>query len=239
MTGIWWAHVRDARPALAALLPPSDVARMQRYHQAADRDRHLVAWALSRVIIGDLLGCAPAAVPVSRYCPQCGQSGHGKPYIGAAGTQTGAAGPHFSLSHAGDRVVVAVSSDGPAGVDVEATTRAADAIDGLVRAPAEQPARGADLLRRWVRKEAVLKATGHGLAMPMTRFAVAPPGAPARLLSWPDDPSLPGRLTLRDLASPPGYAAALAVIGPLGQLVTHDGAAVLAALRDGPAVTAR
>jgi hypothetical protein len=48
------------------------------------------------------------------------------------------------------------------------------------------------------------------------------------LLSWPADPSLPGRLALRDLASPVGYAAAVAVIGQLGTMTTHDGSAVLA-----------
>jgi hypothetical protein len=77
----------------------------------------------------------------------------------------------------------------------------------------------------------VLKATGHGLSVPMTCFAVSPPNAAAQLLSWPADPSLPGRLALRDLASPPGYATAIAVIGHLDTVTTHDGSAVLARVK--------
>jgi len=224
MTSVWWAHVQDARPELLVLLPSDEVTRMRRYRRAADQDRHLVAWALARVILGGMLGCSPAAVPVSRSCLHCGQTGHGKPQLSGSG-------PHFSLSHAGDRVIVTVSGDGPVGVDTEIDTRGADEIDHLVRAAAEEPAHGPSLLRRWVRKEAVLKATGHGLSVPMTCFAVSPPDAAAQLLSWPADPSLPGRLALRDLASPPGYATAIAVIGHLDTVTTHDGSAVLAQVK--------
>jgi 4'-phosphopantetheinyl transferase len=221
MTHLWWAHVQDARPELVDLLPDDEVTRMRRYRRAADQDRHLVAWALTRVILGGTLGCSPAAVPISRSCLHCGETGHGKPRLGGSG-------PHFSLSHAGDRVIVTVSGDGPVGVDTEVDTDGADEIDSLVRGSDEEPAHGPSLLRRWVRKEAVLKATGHGLSMPMTCFAVSPPHAAARLLSWPADPSLPGRLALRDLASPVGYAAAVAVIGHLDTMTTHSGSAVLA-----------
>jgi 4'-phosphopantetheinyl transferase len=128
-------------------------------------------------------------------------------------------------------VVVAVTDDGPVGVDVELTTRGDDKIDGLVRAHSERSVGGADLVRRWVRKEAVLKATGHGLAVPMTRFAVSPPDAAACLLTWPDDPTLPDRIGLDDLPCPRPYAAAVAVIGPRrGPVVCRDGSARLTAL---------
>jgi 4'-phosphopantetheinyl transferase len=206
------------------LLPGDEVTRMRRYRRAADQDRHLVAWTLARVILGGMLGCSPAVVPISRSCLHCGKTGHGKPQLSESG-------PHFSLSHAGDRVIVAVSGDGPVGVDTELDTRGADEIDRLVRASDEEPAHGRSLLRRWVRKEAVLKATGHGLSMPMTSFAVSPAHTAAQLLSWPADPTLPGRLALRDLASPPGYAAAVAVIGRLDMVTAHDGSAVLAKAR--------
>jgi 4'-phosphopantetheinyl transferase len=154
----------------------------------------------------------------------CGQPGHGKPRVEEGG-------PHFSISHAGDYVVVAVTDDGPMGVDVELITRGDDKIDRRVRADSERSAGGADLMRRWVRKEAVLKATGHGLAVPMTRFAVSPPDAPACLLTWPDDSTLPDRLRLYDLPCPRLYAAAVAVIGRRrGPVLCRDGSARLAAL---------
>lgn len=224
MTEAWWAHLRSARPALTTLLPADETTKLRDYRQAADRSRHLVGWALARAVLGDALQCAPPAVPIHRFCTHCRQPGHGKPQVKGDG-------PHFSISHAGDYVVVAVTDDGPVGVDVELITRGDDKIDRRVRAPGERSAGGADLVRRWVRKEAVLKATGHGFAVPMTRFAVSPPDARARLLTWPDDPTLPERLGLDDLPCPGLYAAAVAVIGPRrGPVRCRDGSARLAAL---------
>ncbi len=224
MTEVWWAHLRSARPASTALLPADEIMRLQDYRQAADRSRHLLGWALARVVLGGMLGCAPPSVPIDRFCGHCLRPGHGKPQV------TGG-GPHFSISHAGDYVVVAVSHDGPVGVDLELITPGIGMAGRLVRAHGEQPAEGTGLVRRWVRKEAVLKATGHGLAVPMTRFAVSPPDAHACLLTWPDDPTLPGRLQLDDLPCSYPYAAAVAVIGLRGEpVLCRDGSARLAAL---------
>lgn len=224
MTGLWWADIRDAHPVLRTLLTATEAARMRSYRKPADQARHLVAWALCRVVLGDLLGCAPASVPITRSCLRCGEAGHGKPGIDGRG-------PRFSLSHAGDRVVVAVCSDSAVGVDVEVIGSADDGIEALARAPSEEPVSGQDVIRRWVRKEAVLKATGHGLLIPMDCFAVTSPRAAPRLLSWPGDPGLPARMAMRDLETPPGYAAALAVIGPVGEVARHDGSAILARQR--------
>ena len=56
-------------------------------------------------------------------------------------------GIHFSLSHSGDRVMAAVS-DRPVGCDVEKTESFDEAF-----------------VRRWVRKEAYLKAVGCGFGL--------------------------------------------------------------------------
>lgn len=222
MTDVWWAELSAARPALRALLPASESARLDRYRRAEDASRHLVGWALARVILAAALGCQPLLVPIERMCTHCHRDGHGKPALRGGG-------PQFSISHAGRLVAVAVSDNGAVGVDVEMDTARGGAVDSLVRAPDEEPAQGHDLIRRWVRKEAVLKATGDGLRVPMTGFAVSPADARARLLTWPADPGLTRRLELRDLACPAGYAAALAVIGPAVTPPAHrDGSALLA-----------
>ena len=79
-----------------------------------DRDRTIVAWALVRTLLGDLLGEDPADVAIERHCVRCGSGDHGKPRLADT-----SAGIHFSLAHSGPHVVVAVSRAGPVGIDVE------------------------------------------------------------------------------------------------------------------------
>ena len=111
---VWWAQAGCAEPALAALLPAAERERAGRLRRAIDRDRTIVAWALARTLLGDLLGEAPPDVAIERHCVRCGSGDHGKPRLADT-----AAGVHFSLAHSGPHVVVAVSRAGPVGIDVE------------------------------------------------------------------------------------------------------------------------
>ncbi len=229
---IWWAEVADARPELAELLPPAELQRMGRYRRQADRDRILTAWVLARVVVGGILGVTPANVRVDRTCRRCGAA-HGKPQV---------TGVELSVSHAGERVVVAVSPSQALGVDVERIARFDDGLSqGLVAtvltSREQEELRGSvggedpqGFLRYWVRKEAVVKATGDGLLLPLRTFAVSAPAAPARVLSSPANPAVPADLTLRDIPCATGYVAALAVIGPAGPIEERDGSALLASL---------
>ncbi len=123
----------------------------------------------------------------------------GKPYVDG--------GPHFNLSHSGALAMIAVSASTPVGVDLERPARRSRA--DLVRrvcSTAEQAhvAAAADpdaaFIRLWVRKEAVLKASGEGLRGSLDRLAALDVlGAIAE------------GFRVDDLPSPaPGYVAALA-----------------------------
>jgi 4'-phosphopantetheinyl transferase len=65
------------------------------------------------------------------------------------------------------------------------------------------------LLRWWVRKEAVLKMTGHGLLVDPSHLEVSPPDEPPRLLAW-EGPGRHPQVELADLEVD-GAVAALAV----------------------------
>jgi hypothetical protein len=70
--------------------------------------------------------------------------------------------------------------------------------------------------RAWTRKEAWLKATGCGLPFGPEQVEVTlAAGEPARLLEVAGLPDATRRWSLRDLAVRPGYAAALAIAGPV------------------------
>jgi 4'-phosphopantetheinyl transferase len=114
-----------------------------------------------------------------------------------------------------------VSQAGEVGVDVQQVVDdSVQELSPLVLAESEarHVAVARDFFTYWTRKEALVKATGDGVAVPLGAV-VTPPGTPPRLLAYPR----PGGLVaqLRDLSPELGYVGAVAVLGP-GPLVVHE-----------------
>jgi 4'-phosphopantetheinyl transferase len=222
--------VPDAGPAVTVVLATSvavdrvvglldvaeraRVAAVARPQDAADRAS---AHALLRLVVGPVVGRGPASLVFTATCRTCGGP-HGRPEL------VGAPALGLSLSHAAGLVAVAVSTAGRVGVDVELVS--ATDFDGFERvalAPGEQARTPAERARTWVRKEALLKATGHGLAVEPRSVVLSGPGGAPRLLAW-TGPEHPGPVELRDVAvdgpdtaAVDGtHAAAVAVLGTGG-----------------------
>ena len=196
---VWWAAPVDpaAAPALVALLDHHERERMARFRLPADAARYLAAHALARIVLGRARDLPPAALVLDRTC-RCGAQ-HGKPTLDG--------GPEFSLTHAGDLVGVAVSGGGAVGLDVEQVRPMADlaAMAEHVGAPAEPEA----FFRAWTRKEALLKATGEGLAGPMTAITLGERG----VVAWTGPGAPRGPVWLHDLRPARGHPAAVAGLG--------------------------
>lgn len=236
---IWWATPSD-RPEVLALLPDGERARAARFRLAGDRARYVTGRALLRAVLADRTGLPAAAVPLAAACTHCGSREHGKPGVRGPDALRSA----VSLAHRGDRVVVALTAGRDVGVDVEAEA-GVGAPDGAgfssealapeewavhVRLPREQRRRA--FAAWWTRKEAVLKATGHGLGVPPSEVVVSAPGTPAALLAWRAEPGTGdlslGAAHLRDLAPGAGYVGCVAVLGGTALRVReYDGDAVL------------
>jgi 4'-phosphopantetheinyl transferase len=77
-----------------------------------------------------------------------------------------------------------------------------------------------------VRKEAVLKATGRGLAVAPERIEISPAGTAPALVAWTADHP-PADVAIADLDLGPGCHAAVAVLapGPL-EVMIHRAAGV-------------
>jgi 4'-phosphopantetheinyl transferase len=169
-----WAHAAES-PDLEALLDDGERARLASLRRADDRRSYLAAHTLARLVVSQFTGLSATTVLFAARCPRCGGS-HGKPHV------VGMPQLHLSLSHAAERVAVAVTTLGPVGVDVEAVAAAgfagfADvALTAREREPyrrlpsASQPRAAASL---WVRKEALVKATGDGIFVPPDTIEVA------------------------------------------------------------------
>lgn len=217
---VWWGRPDQELPWHHTLLDPTEQGRRGALRRAADQARFTVATALVKLVVAERLGVAAAGVVIDRSCTDCGRP-HGRPRL--PGRELA-----VSISHSGDRVLVAVT-DGPAvGADVEqvAPVNVAE-LATQVLGPGETAAALPDFFRYWTRKEAVVKATGDGLRMPLAQVMVAPPDAPATLLRYGDRRDLAA--SMADLSPGDGYAAAVAVLaaGPL-RLCERDGSSLLA-----------
>lgn len=176
------------RPAdWLAWVPAAEQARAARYAQPADQARFLVARAALRGLLGQHLDLPPAAVPLAL-------TAFGKPHLPVP------RGLHFNLSHSGAWVVL-VLAPCEVGIDAE-EVRPDFTYDDVARSqfgPGGQRhlQQSADprgtFYYLWTRREALAKATGHGLGE-----------APAA-----DEATRPG-WQLRSFEVAAGYPAALA-----------------------------
>jgi 4'-phosphopantetheinyl transferase len=249
---IWWAST--APPAAVDLLSSVERSRAGRFRRVEDRRRFVTARALLRLVLAPRLAVSPREVPLVAGCPVCGGRGHGR--VGLDGRRTDVA---FGVTRRGARVGVAVSDGRPIGVDVEAV-ETVDTFDGRTLTalamealgPAEHAAyrrlspgeRSHAMARWWTRKEAVLKATGDGLAFPLARLHVSRPDRAAALVAWEEPSRATGArpaVRLQDLDPGEGYVGCVAVLGsrPI-EIREHDGDAVLRGVaRRAPAATCR
>lgn len=202
------ARPRDERLLLRAreILDAEERARAGAFRRDADRDVYVVAHTALRSVLSELLGVRADALPLMRQpCAGCGGP-HGRPALRGSGI-------HFSLSHSGDLVMMALAR-APVGVDVErlagvqAVLGAQSALHvSEVRELARLPdhARQEAFTRAWVRKEAYLKGLGTGLVRsPGLDYVGTGPVPAVPAPGW----------ELRDVRVPAGYAAAVALRTP-------------------------
>lgn len=195
---------RAWQPQAMMLVDGRELERVLRKRRVVDRELTTFAYACHRLLLAEVLGMTPDRVPLQRDALGC-------PRLGGVEAWT-------SLSHSDGLIALAVSMVGPVGVDIEPLTRAAEMreiaarvahpheLAALSRLPeSEQPF---ELLALWVRKEALLKAAGIGLACTMESFE-APPDTRLSLPGNTDGPS--PRMRIHMLGDAAGGIAAAAV----------------------------
>lgn len=187
------------------LLSQAECERVRRKRHVSDRDELVLAYALHRLVLGNFLSCDPVEIALER-------DSLGRPFVQGNLVDT-------SLSHTQGAIAVAVSRQGFVGIDIEPAGRAVElpGIASSVMHPAEVEAlsclpeevRAQALLALWVRKEALLKASGIGLMREMPTFK-APVGQP---LGLPAADGTEGAVaTLHMLEAGPLWVAAIAAL---------------------------
>lgn len=165
------SHDLDADPRpdaeLDALLSAEERRRAERFAFPQLRRRYRVGRAVLRCALAHWTGKAPGALAFT-LGPQ------GKPALPA--------GPAFNLSHAEGTLLLGIVDHGRLGVDVECL-RLLDDLEALARysfaadeVAAVLARTGAEreraFLETWTRKEALLKALGGGLSLPLQACSV-------------------------------------------------------------------
>ena len=199
---------------LAAFLDADEHQRAARFQFANLRRQFTVARGVMRHVLAGYLRVHPAELTFT-YGPK------GKPALGGVGAGDGLT---FNLSHASELALLAVGRGRVIGVDIEAVRPLAelDAIalryfcptERAILAASDEHGRRSWFYRFWTRKEALLKATGDGLSLPLDRLDVS--GAnlgTAQPMTVLDGTGTPRQLTVQDLDPGDGYTGAVAVEG--------------------------
>ncbi|HKN51049.1 MAG TPA: 4'-phosphopantetheinyl transferase superfamily protein [Amycolatopsis sp.] len=218
-----WSAPLPAEPRFMALLDDVEQGRFEAYRQDADKRRFLTGRVLAKTIAAERLGLDVSSVVFDATCEDCGKP-HGRPRIPGADLA-------LSISHSGELIGVAATPDVPVGLDVEtANRRAEDSLIEYALSPAEQKSlsgltaeeRSAAFFVFWTRKEAVMKATGKGLKIPLQSITFSGHDEPARLISSGAPELDPARTRVADLKASDGYRAAIAVLTTEDLSVTEE-----------------
>lgn len=171
-------------PAAAALLSSEETARSLRFDSPLLRRRFVAGRASLRSILGEHVGSDPRALVfvLNRF---------GKPSLAEVPTV------HFSLSHSEDQAILAVSESCELGADIE-RIRVFDHLDlarrffhpnevAAIERLVSDDARLRTFFRTWTLKEAIVKALGQGLSIPLDAFEVSLAAPSPELVSGLDD----------------------------------------------------
>ena len=209
---VWWAHPAAETPGLFGLLDEVERGRFAGYRREADKLRFLTGRALIRGVVSAELGVAPGDVVLDSSCFDCGKP-HGKPKVVGSTLEV-------SISHSGEWVALAMTDGAPVGVDVEEVRDAeVDGLAGICFSPPElttfksvpeEDRRGA-FFTYWARKEAVLKATGKGMWVVMSKLTLTGYDEPPRVMDSETSEVDITAVQMADLDRGAGYRACMAV----------------------------
>ena len=214
---LWCANLKrfsQAMPLLQAMLSPVERARAVKFKFPQDRDYFVIRRGLLRWLLSQYLPVPPTQHEFVR-------GEFGKPGLLVSRKTTSI---QFNFSHSAGMAVYAITGGIEIGVDIE-RIRLMDDIEDIVEifftkgesATLRALPAGRKLeafYNCWTRKEAILKATGEGIARGVNRVEVTlAPSEPAQVLKAPGVGHAGLAWTVHSFKPATGYIAALAYQG--------------------------
>lgn len=196
------------------LLSADEQAKANRFYFEKDRNRYVLARSGLRLILSRYLSLEPQTL-------KFGYSPAGKPFLADESADDRLC---FNLSHTHQIALYAVAWNREVGVDVEQIQPERDweGIAARFFTPQENEMlqqltpdlKLQGFFNAWTRKEAVLKAVGQGLTIPLHQLVVSlTPGEPARLLQTLWNPAELNQWTMQTVEVGADYAAAVVAAG--------------------------
>ncbi len=221
---VWVASLEMAHQEIDepfTLLAPDERARAERFYFERDRNRFVAGRCLLRIILGGYLGMDPSQIEFA-------YREAGKPVL-----KPGPQGEflEFNLSHSNDLALYIFSRNHEVGIDVEYIHSMPDMDDFAEKFFSSRETelinslrgeeKDAAFFKLWTCKEALLKANGSGLTMPLSHMEISLEADGAVTLnSIGGDPEHTSRWHLEVFNPAPGYQAAFTVDGYAGQVVS-------------------
>lgn len=210
-----WEQTAELHAIAIEQTSADEHARAAKFYRAEDSLRHLLGRVLLRKLAGRY-GTTKALQEIP-----CNPWGKPEPVAPPLGC---------NVTHSGNQVWTAIARSPLVGIDVDAATASFDYNEIAANFHPQELAAlktSADpasaLMRCWVRKEAVSKAVGMGLQMPLNSYAVdCGPQAANWLRVAPPGYPQPKKWASVDLPVAPGYFAALAVAGDCNEVTVID-----------------
>jgi 4'-phosphopantetheinyl transferase len=182
---IWHGKVtaEDAHyKAYWRVLDEAEQAQARKYKNALLHKRYVETHGRLRNLLAQTLNQSPEKIRIKK-------AEHGKPYLADYPEVA------FNLSHSADRLMIAVGWQCQLGVDIEICKQRIN-FSGLVgKCFADEEAaywnelpearKNQEFYRFWTRKEAFVKATGHGIALGLNHCVINPV-SPTEFLRVPD-----------------------------------------------------
>lgn len=194
------------------LLSPSERMRTSNLRFEESKRTYTVCRGILREILSSYVGKPPQDLEIKKLYT-------GKPYLPHSRVQ-------FNLSHSNDYMLCAVTRGKPIGVDYQAVYEITnlDTMVNIFFSPQEkrlydqfQKDNPLDFFfKTWVRKEALMKATGLGFRLPSKHFSItATKDGKPRLRFHRSNLSSIKDWSIQDTPVQPGYKAAFAVQGEI------------------------
>ena len=217
---VWRVYLPGERPRLTFFmktLSSDEQARAARFLRTEDRVSFSIGRGILRCVLSKYLGSAPENIRFD-------YTSFGKPRLRINPEEPLL---NFNVSHSNRWAVFAIGKNRKIGIDVEHIRADLDVL-GISRrffSPQEADLIGSapkDKRQRlfykiWVRKEAYAKATGKGLSMPLSRFAV-PLGSHTPVI-LDNDKDL---WLFHSISIDPDYASALVTTPPVTCIRKYD-----------------
>jgi len=205
----------ETRNECERVLSAAEINRANRFATGSLRTKYVFAHGVVRHVLARYCNLQPEALEFVTT------GDAGKPALAnssAAGTFC------FNLSHSKERALLAVTLVQDIGVDIECQRQQVDMLgisssyffgseyEAILSAP--ESARAAVFYKYWTAKEAVIKAEGIGLGLPLNRFEVkfAPDNSRAAVETY-DTARLAPDWTVQSLPCENGWSAAVAARG--------------------------